>query len=359
MLEVAHLFVKKQSFSLRRICFKVKSGDFHVILGPTGCGKTTLLETLMGFHQPHQGEIYFQGQSLLPFPPHRRPFAYVPQDLALFPHMTVGENILYGAKMRKVPPSPLLEKIVEATEIGPLWERRPGHLSSGERQRVALARAIGSGQTWLLLDEPFSALHRGMKQELWQILKHFQKAYHLTFLLVTHDIEEAMTLGDSLSVMIQGEIHQQGSAEEVYTKPVTKEVAHFFGISNLFPARVVERQGQTISIESSLGKFSLCSSLPLSVGEKCLVGIRKEHILVGPKGRYPLLGRVKGVLFSGSFYTLQVVLADETLIHVALSPSSFQKFSFHFSQLLSLFLPSEYLFILSESGQQTFEGYRE
>ena len=347
MLEVKRLFVEKKTFCLRHISLKVEEGSSHVILGPTGCGKTTLLETLMGFCQPKEGEVYFQGKSLLKFPPHKRPFAYLPQDLALFPNMTVEENILYGARMRKYSPSLLFQKLVEVTEIRHLLGRYPCQLSSGERQRVALVRAIASGQKWLLLDEPFSALHRGMKQELWQLLKNFQKEYCLTLLLVTHDIEEAMTLGDFISILIQGEIHQQGTAEEVYTKPSTKEVAHFFGIRNLFSATVVERKSQSVLIDSPLGQFTVSTSLPLSSGEKCLLGIRKEHVHLAPPKEFPLQGKVKNITFSGAFYTLEITLPKGLSLEAALSSFSFQKLSPSVGSPLSLFLPSSHLFVLS------------
>jgi len=218
MLEIRELCLKAGSFSLHNISLILNDLQSHVILGPTGSGKTLLLESIVGFRKPEAGSVTLNGKELLSLPVERREMSYVPQDLALFPHLSVEANILYALRMkgdRDGRKRALAESLIDSVRIRSLLMRSTRHLSGGERQRVAFVRALATGYRYLLLDEPLSALHEGMRKELWFLLRELQQKYELTILMVTHSLEEAFFLGNEVSVMIDGTIHQSGSKQAV------------------------------------------------------------------------------------------------------------------------------------------------
>jgi len=222
--------------AVRELELDIGSGEFFTLLGPSGSGKTTLLRLIAGFERPDSGKIELGGRDVTDVPPYARDTNTVFQDYALFPHMTVAENIGYGLRIKGVP-RPALEKRVqralEMVRLAGLGHRRPNQLSGGQRQRVALARAVVNEPEVLLLDEPLGALDLKLRQEMQIELKQIQQEVGITFIYVTHDQEEALTMSDRLAVMTNGQIEQIGSPVDVYERPATEFVAGFIGISNV------------------------------------------------------------------------------------------------------------------------------
>jgi putative spermidine/putrescine transport system ATP-binding protein len=215
---------------------EVREGEFFSMLGPSGSGKTTCLRMIAGFENPTEGRIFLDGEDVVKLAPYDRDVNTVFQDYALFPHMTVGENVTYGLMVRKVPRAERKERVADALEMVRLaeyGERKPSELSGGQRQRVALARALVMRPRVLLLDEPLGALDLKLRHQMQIELKHIQQEVGITFIYVTHDQEEALTMSDRLAVFNRGRIEQLGSPAEVYERPATGFVAGFVGVSNV------------------------------------------------------------------------------------------------------------------------------
>ncbi len=229
--------------ALRGVTLTVREGELFTLLGPSGCGKTTLLRIVAGLLEPDEGRVFFDGDDVTGLPPHKRNVGMVFQDLALFPHMTVYDNVAYGLRVRRVPEDEVRRRVREILELvrldpGEFASRKPGQLSGGQQQRVALARALVIEPRVLLLDEPFSHLDYKIRQELMAEFKKLQKRLGITTIYVTHDQTEAMLLSDRIAVMNAGRVEQVGRPDEVYEKPRTLFVASFFGDSNILPARL-------------------------------------------------------------------------------------------------------------------------
>ncbi|QGG48407.1 ABC transporter ATP-binding protein [Heliorestis convoluta] len=219
------------------LSLKIEEGEFFTLLGPSGCGKTTLMRMIAGLELPSKGEILLAGQAVTKLPPYKRDVNMVFQQYALFPHMSVEENICFGLKMKKVAleeQKKRAEEVMALTELMEYRYRRPKELSGGQQQRVAIARAIVNNPKVLLLDEPLGALDFQLRKHLQLELKKLQKNLGLTFLYVTHDQEEAITMSDRIAVMNKGQLEQIGSAHEIYHKPKTRFVATFIGENNIF-----------------------------------------------------------------------------------------------------------------------------
>ena len=245
---------------LTDINLAIEDGEFLTILGPSGSGKTTILRLIGGFTEPTSGEILFDGESIANVPIFRRPFNTVFQDYALFPHMKVGENVGYGLRVRGVRRGKIRERVTRALSVVALGDfagRYPSQLSGGQRQRVALARALILEPRLLLLDEPLGALDAELRRQMQTFLMKLQKEIHTTFLFVTHDQEEAITMSDRICVMRDGHIEQVGPPPEIYYRPRTEFVANFFGDNNLIEGTLGAADGGTRVIDTSLG--SLCS----------------------------------------------------------------------------------------------------
>ena len=224
----------------------VGAGEFFTLLGPSGSGKTTTLRVIAGFEQPDAGTVSLDGEDITREPPYSRDVNTVFQDYALFPHMTVAENVAYGLKVKKVPRAERTTRVTEVLERVRLAEyggRKPVQLSGGQRQRVALARSIVNRPKVLLLDEPLGALDLKLRQEMQLFLKHLQRELGMTFIYVTHDQEEALTMSDQIAVFNHGRIEQLGGPAEVYDRPATEFVAGFVGTSN-----ILERGGKRFSV---------------------------------------------------------------------------------------------------------------
>src|SRR4051794_16732310 len=221
---------------LRPLSLDVGDGEFLTILGPSGSGKTTTLRMAAGFTQPTSGRISFSGKDITQTPTNRRPFNTVFQDYALFPHMTVATNVGYGLIVRGRPKAEIRKKVAETVEIvglGAMLDRYPSQLSGGQKQRVALARAIVCEPELILLDEPLSALDAELRRQMQLFLKDLQRRLAITFLFVTHDQEEAITMSDRIVVMNKGRIEQIGAPKDIYYAPATLFVARFFGDNNI------------------------------------------------------------------------------------------------------------------------------
>ena len=266
------------------VSLAVEPGEFLTLLGPSGCGKTTLLRMLSGFEHPDAGSIHIGGQNVTHLAPYRRNVNQVFQSYALFPHLTVRENIGFGLRMQKVPRAEADRRIAEVVELVALngfEERHPHQLSGGQRQRVALARAIVPRPSVLLLDEPLSALDAKLRHQMQLELKHLQKRLNLTFVFVTHDQEEALTMSDRIAVFNRGRIEQLGTTTEVYHQPRSAFVADFIGDANLLQAEMVARNGVSGRLRLS-GGLELAIPLALWPDQErhAILSVRPEKVLV-------------------------------------------------------------------------------
>jgi len=239
MIEVYNLVAKYGNFTLKEINLSIGNSECFVLIGPTGAGKTLFLETLLGIKPLFKGRIFSNGKDITKIPPEERSFSYLPQDLALFPHLDVKDNIGFGLKIKGLPPREISDKIssiAKMLKIGYLLDRKNVRsLSGGEKQRVALARAIVIDSKTLFLDEPFGALDTAARYELLTEFKALQERLGITVILVTHDLNEATFLADKMAVIMNGEIKQYGIPEEVYAQPESDEVAKFLMVGKLFP----------------------------------------------------------------------------------------------------------------------------
>jgi spermidine/putrescine transport system ATP-binding protein len=276
------------------LSLSVRRGEFFSLLGPSGSGKTTTLRLLAGFEQPDSGKILIEGIPMEGIPPNRRPVNLVFQNYALFPHMTVERNVAFGLEMKNVPPGEIAPRVAEALEmvrLGSKLERFPAQLSGGEQQRVALARALVNHPAVLLLDEPLGALDKQLRQEMEVELKSLQERIGITFICVTHDQEEALTMSDRLAVLNHGRLLQVGTPEEVYRAPATAFVADFIGVSNGLSGRVQKVEGDDVQIAVDGIGLVRSPSLPgLTAGRSVRITIRPE--LLRLSGEYePADGR--------------------------------------------------------------------
>jgi spermidine/putrescine transport system ATP-binding protein len=240
------------------VSLEIRANEFFALLGPSGCGKTTLLRLLGGFEQASAGQILIDGEEMERVPPNRRPVNMVFQSYAVFPHMSVAENVAYGLKVTGVSRAeaqPRVEQALAMVRLDGLGDRRPDQLSGGQRQRVALARALIKRPKVLLLDEPLSALDRKLREEMQLELVRLQQEVGITFVIVTHDQEEALSMADRIGVMDQGRLLQVASPQELYETPSCRMVADFIGKMNLFAGRVIDSRPDVLRIESELGEL--------------------------------------------------------------------------------------------------------
>jgi spermidine/putrescine transport system ATP-binding protein len=285
----------------------IPAGQFFALLGPSGCGKTTTLRIVAGLETPTQGQVLIGGKDITNTKPHERPVNTVFQSYALFPHMTVLENIEFGLRQRKISDYEKLAKdALSLVELSHLGDRRPQQLSGGQQQRVALARALVNRPSLLLLDEPLGALDLKLRRQMQIELKAIQLEVGLTFLHVTHDQEEAMDMADIVAVMNKGRIEQMGAPEVLYDRPKTAFVSKFLGQSNIFIGEVVEKNATSVSIEVGGNKITVAKKRAEKHTGKIAIGVRPEkadfheskpklsadHIVVGP-------GEIIDIRFTG------------------------------------------------------------
>jgi len=301
----------------------LESGEFFTLLGPSGCGKTTTLRMIAGFERPSNGEIRIEGSDVATLPPHRRPTNTVFQSYALFPHLSVEDNVAFGLRRKRVSKEEAARRTrTELERVGLAAEakRRPAQLSGGQQQRVALARALVNLPKVLLLDEPLGALDLKLRKGLQIELKRIQRDVGITFVYVTHDQEEALTMSDRIAVMNRGRIEQIGVPEDVYERPATTFVAGFIGVSNLMPATVTGRG----EVHLDQGPALRADTDGLGDGDRCHAVVRPEKLQVdlveagaaSLDGRPRIEGVVESSLYLGTSTQIVVDLGDEVRMTV-------------------------------------------
>jgi putrescine transport system ATP-binding protein len=259
-------------------------GEFFALLGPSGCGKTTLLRLLAGFEAPDEGRILLDGEDIARVPPHRRPVNMMFQSYALFPHLSVEGNIAFGLRQDGLSKAEIAARVAEALallKLDGLGTRRPSQLSGGQRQRVALARALVKRPRVLLLDEPLAALDKKLRAETQFELMHLQERLGLTFIIVTHDQEEAMTVSDRMAVMNEGRLIQVATPPEIYEQPNSRWVADFIGDVNLIEGTVADADAGGTTIMSAAGRLRAAPSREAKLGETVWVAVRPEKLMLG------------------------------------------------------------------------------
>ncbi|MGE5282780.1 MAG: ABC transporter ATP-binding protein [Chloroflexota bacterium] len=305
------------------------SGEFFTFLGPSGCGKTTTLRMIAGFERPSEGEIRIEDTDVAQLPPHRRPTNTVFQSYALFPHLSVEDNVAFGLKRKRVPKGEIRERVARELErVGLAREakRRPAQLSGGMQQRVALARALVNLPKVLLLDEPLGALDLKLRKGLQVELKRIQREVGITFVYVTHDQEEALTMSDRIAVMNRGRVEQVGAPVEIYERPATTFVAGFIGVSNLMPAKVAGAE----EVHLDQGPTVRAETAGLATGARCYAVVRPEKLRIdaveggaaSPNGLPRVEGMVESSVYLGTATQIVVDLGDDVRMTVLVPNAS-------------------------------------
>ncbi len=294
------------------VSLAVRAGEFLTLLGASGCGKTTLLRLIAGFEQPEAGTVWLGGEEVTRVPPHRRNVNQVFQSYALFPHLTVRENVAFGLKRQGLPREEIARRVAEAlalVELGGLEERRPEQLSGGQRQRVGLARALAPRPAVLLLDEPLSALDARLRQGMQVELKQLQRRLGTTFVMVTHDQEEALTMSDRIALVNRGRIEQIGEAQELYRRPATAFAAEFVGHANLLEVERVGEAGGEVALRAPGGLALRVAAERWHAGaRRVLVRPEKVHVSKSPGAESgAFAATVEAVVFLGAMERLLLV----------------------------------------------------
>ncbi|OYQ33561.1 polyamine ABC transporter ATP-binding protein [Niveispirillum lacus] len=301
------------------VSLSIYRGEFFSLLGGSGSGKTTLLRMLAGFERPTEGKIFIDGVDMSNVPPYERPVNMMFQSYALFPHMTVEANIAFGLHQDKVPAAEIKERVADAlnlVQLGQFGKRKPHQLSGGQRQRVALARALVKRPKLLLLDEPLGALDKKLREQTQFELVNIQEKVGITFVVVTHDQEEAMTMSSRIAVMNRGYIAQIGTPTEIYEYPNSRMTAEFIGSVNMFHGRILESEPDHSLIRSDEANCDLYVSHPghLAPGTECWVAVRPEKVTISKEppptgdGRNQANGVVKEIAYLGDVSIYEILL---------------------------------------------------
>lgn len=311
-----------QTLAVDRVTLQIYKGEFFSLLGPSGCGKTTTLRIIAGFERPTSGELFINGRRATETPPQERDVNLVFQHYALFPHLTVEQNVAFGLEMQKLPRATIRErvgKVLELVRLDGLGSRFPSQLSGGQQQRVALARALVPEPSVLLLDEPLGALDLKLRQEMQLELKRLQRELKITFLYVTHDQEEALKLSDRLAVMHGGRVLQVGTPQEIYERPATRFVADFIGESNFLEGRVVHTAGTRAVVQIGTLQTNVLSDSPLQINQPVTLALRPERIqLCFPdEDNSTWTGLVEEVLYAGKETRYRVRVSPEIILTVS------------------------------------------
>jgi molybdate/tungstate transport system ATP-binding protein len=337
MIEFDGVSLRLGTFALKEVSLNIRNGDFYFILGPSGAGKTVLLEAIAGLHSPQSGHVLLRGEDVTGIPPERRRIALVYQDYSLFPHMNVARNIAFGLKMQKVDRHTIeqrVEDLLEAFDIGDLRDRCPVTLSGGEQQRVAIARALAVEPDILLLDEPFSALDPVTKEKFIEDLQEIHRTRNLTIVQVTHARSEAMRLATRVAVIIDGMLVAEGGVEEIFDTPATCELARFVGIENILEGRVVSASERVVTIATEVATIIAVSDL--KEGEEVAACFRAEDVTLSLPGglqssaRNAFEGTITGFTPMGPLmkvsidcgFSLVATVLQDTVEEMGLAPGS-------------------------------------
>jgi putrescine transport system ATP-binding protein len=328
--------VRKQfgdAVAVDHLSLNIFEGEFFCLLGPSGCGKTTLMRMLAGFETPSEGSITLAGQNLAGVPPYRRPVNMMFQSYALFPHMSVEKNIAFGLKQDGMPKDQIAERVGEMlrlVQLEKLARRYPSQLSGGQRQRVALARALAKKPKVLLLDEPLGALDKKLREETQFELMDIQHDLHMTFVVVTHDQEEAMTMADRIAVMDHGRIVQVATPGEIYEQPKTRFIAEFVGDVNILEGHVQGQENGLWRVKTSSAQVPLTIDDPdevLHSGQAVAIAVRPEKMVIqrdppGPGAINVLTGEVWDIGYLGDWTVYRVKLATGEILRVTRANAS-------------------------------------
>jgi len=311
--------------AVKDVTLGIRQGEFFSLLGPSGCGKTTNLRMIAGFELPTSGSILLGGQDVIQLPPFKRNVNTVFQNYALFPHLSVAENVAFGLEMKGIAKAEIGKRVTEALEMVRLPDsgsKKPNQLSGGQRQRIALARAIVNRPQVLLLDEPLGALDLKLRKAMQLELKELQRELAITFVFVTHDQEEALVMSDRIGVMDHGVLRQVGTPEEIYDRPADRFVADFIGDTNFLPCQVVEHRNGAAQVQVAGMRMTAASDQQLKAGVEAYLAIRPEKVQLYTSGaaRNPNEERFPGVIveevFMGTDTRYVVELAPQTQIVV-------------------------------------------
>lgn len=317
-----------QVLAVDDVSLDIEANEFFALLGPSGCGKTTLLRILAGFEAPSSGTVFLEGRDITTVPPNRRAVNMVFQSYAVFPHMSVGQNVAYGLRVSGVSRRDIRQRVEEALALVRLsgyGDRRPDQLSGGQRQRVALARALVKRPRVLLLDEPLSALDRKLREDMQLELVRLRQEIGITFVIVTHDQEEAMSVAGRIAVMESGRLVQIGTPSDIYEHPRSRFVADFIGSINLLDGRVTGSEGGVAALDSVEAggplRATLNGSVPPMTGATAWIGVRPEKLAINrrqpPRGGNAISGDVLEVAYLG----------ERSIIHVRLDSGKILKAS--------------------------------
>jgi ABC-type Fe3+/spermidine/putrescine transport system ATPase subunit len=312
--------------AVSHVSLDIKDGELFTLLGPSGCGKTTILRLIGGFHKPDGGEIYFGDREVSAIPPYERHIGMVFQNYALWPHMTIFDNVAYGLKIKKTSAAEIAERVNHAlsqVKLTGLEKRYPGQLSGGQQQRVALARALVLNPDVLLLDEPLSNLDAKIRQQVRAEIRKLQKDLSITAIYVTHDQEEALTLSDRIAVLDHGKLQQLGTPRDLYERPGNLFVADFIGINNLIPGEVkaIQEAKGWAAVSTPFGLIKCLNDGRLRPGDSCTVSVRPEVASICNSGEASdtmnvIAGTVSFASYIGNAIRYDIELGPETIFKV-------------------------------------------
>jgi len=324
--------------AVSHVSLEIQDGELFTLLGPSGCGKTTILRLIGGFNKPDNGEIYFDGKPVTPIPPYERNIGMVFQNYALWPHMTISNNITYGLKLKKLPKAEIADQVshvLKLVNLVGLEKRYPGQLSGGQQQRVALARALVLNPDVLLLDEPLSNLDAKIRVQVRAEIRKLQKELGITTIYVTHDQEEALTLSDRIAVINLGKLLQIGSPRDLYERPHNPFVADFIGINNLIPGNVQEinTTEKWVRVQTKVGPLLCTSDEQYKPGDRCMISVRPETASISQsedtqKEFNCIAGTVSFASYIGNTIRYDVEINSEIIFKVDIqNPWGYQPFS--------------------------------
>ncbi len=311
----------------------IKAGEFLTLLGPSGCGKTTTLRMIAGFEKPTSGKILLNGQQVDEMEPYKREVNTVFQSYSLFPHMNVFDNVAFGLKMKKVGKEEIKERVTKALKLVQLEEygnRKPKQLSGGQQQRIAIARAIVNNPKVLLLDEPLGALDLKLRKQMQLELKHLQQTLNITFIYVTHDQEEALTMSDRIVVMNKGKIEQIGLPVDIYERPQTRFVADFIGQTNILEGSVTEIEGDMARMEFSGQTIDIPKTNEVTQGEEVYISVRPEKMKVSSTpfdSSINLKATFKEKIYVGSVTKIVVTMSNGKELTINEFPDKIEDFT--------------------------------